>query len=170
MAGDSGGLRALVDGPDGAGAGPVPGAGSSGGGGGERLRHSDGPWTRAAGGAEVMRTQLARLGAEFETAHEGVAGSGEGLSAVAVLGSVRTSWERRIEAARDECGTLAGRLRAVARTQGERDAAVRSGLVGLDAVPDVGVDVGPDAVGVGPGAGAGADVGADVGRGVRAGR
>ncbi|MEV0775528.1 hypothetical protein ACIBLA_36765 [Streptomyces sp. NPDC050433] len=123
MAGYSGGLRALVDE---AGAGGGTGAG-------ERLRHSDGPWTRAAGGAEATRTQMAYLKAEFETAHEGVGGCGDGLSAVAVLGTVRTSWERRIEAARDECGGLAGRLRAVAKTQGEHDGAVRSGLAGVDA-------------------------------------
>lgn len=126
MAGYSGGLRALADE-----AGAEPG--TSGAASGERLRHSDGPWTRAAGGAEVMRTQMAYVKAEFATAHEGVAGGGEGLSAVAVLATVRTSWERRIEAARDECGSLAGRLRAVARTQGEHDAAVRSALAGVDA-------------------------------------
>lgn len=80
-----------------------------------------------------MRTQMTYLKAEFETAHEGVADCGDGLSALAVLGTVRTSWERRIEAARDECASLAGRLRAVAKTQGEHDAAVRSGLAGVDA-------------------------------------
>ncbi|MFD3519165.1 hypothetical protein [Streptomyces sp. NPDC058653] len=126
MAGYSGGLRALADE---AGAGPE----ASGAAAGERLRHSDGPWTRAAGGAEVMRTQMAYLKAEFETAHEGVAGGGEGLSAVRALAIVRTSWERRIEAARDECGGLAGPLRAVARTQGEQDAGTRSGIAGVDA-------------------------------------
>ncbi|WP_329033747.1 hypothetical protein OIE71_15500 [Streptomyces sp. NBC_01725] len=128
MAGYSGGLRALAD-EAGAGQG-TSGAVSV-----ERLRHSDGPWTRAAGGAEAMRTQMAYVKAEFATAHEGVAGCGEGLSALAVLATVRTSWERRIEAARDECGSLAGRLRAVAGTQGEHDAAVRSALAGVDAGP-----------------------------------
>ncbi|MFC9747179.1 hypothetical protein [Streptomyces niveus] len=122
MAGYSGGLQALAD-----------EAGGAGGASGERLRHSDGPWTRAAGGAEVMRTQMSCLRAEFETAHEGVPGCGNGLSVVAVLDTVRTSWERRIEAARDECGSLGSRLRAVAKTQGEHDGAVRSGLAGVDA-------------------------------------
>lgn len=149
MAGYSGGLRALADEAGGGGAGP----GAAGAAPGERLRHSDGPWTRAAGGAEVMRTQMAYVRTEFETAHEGVAGGGAGLSAVAVLGSVRTSWERRIEAARDECGSLVGRLRAVATTQGEHDGAVRSGLAGVDA----GVDAAA-------GAGAGAKAGAGAGR------
>ncbi|MCI3226801.1 hypothetical protein GXP76_32380, partial [Streptomyces sp. NP-1717] len=100
------------------------------------------PWTRAAGGAEVMRTQMAYVKAEFATAHEGVAGCGDGLSALAALGAVRTSWERRIEAARDECGSLAGRLRAVARTQGEHDAAIRSALAGVDAGTGVGAGAG----------------------------
>ncbi|MFD5897675.1 hypothetical protein [Streptomyces sp. NPDC060366] len=138
MAGYFGGLRALVDE---AGAGP----GTSGAASGERLRHSDGPWTRAAGGAEVMRTQMAYVKAEFATAHEGVAGCGEGLSVLAALGTVRTSWERRIEAARDECGSLAGRLRAVARTQGEHDTAVRSTLAGVDAGAVVGTGTGTSA-------------------------
>lgn len=138
MAGYSGGLRALVDE---AGAGP----GTSGAASGERLRHSDGPWTRAAGGAEVMRTQMAYVKAEFATAHEGVAGCGEGLSVLAALGTVRTSWERRIEAARDECGSLAGRLRAVARTQGEHDTAVRSTLAGVDAGTVAGTGTGAGA-------------------------
>ncbi|WP_405677166.1 hypothetical protein OG292_21675 [Streptomyces sp. NBC_01511] len=145
MAGYSGGLRALADE---AGTGP----GASGAASRERLRHSDGPWTRAAGGAEVMRTQMAYVKTEFATAHEGVAGCGEGLSAFAVLGTVRTSWERRIEAARDECGSLAGSLRAVAKTQGEHDTAIRSTLAGIDAGIDAGVD-------------AGADAGADTGAG-----
>ncbi|MFF2187399.1 hypothetical protein [Streptomyces sp. NPDC058155] len=138
MAGYSGGLRALVDE---AGAGP----GTSGAASGERLRHSDGPWTRAAGGAEVTRTQMAYVKAEFATAHEGVADCGEGLSVLAALGTVRTSWERRIEAARDECGSLAGRLRAVARTQGEHDTAVRSTLAGVDAGTVAGTGAGAGA-------------------------
>ena len=43
------------------------------------------------------------------------------LTALAELAAVRESWERRIEAARGECGSLAGKLRAVARMQGEHE-------------------------------------------------
>lgn len=90
------------------------------------LKHSGGPWTRAAGGAEAMRTHLAPVRSELETAHEGLlAGAGD-LTALAELGAVRASWERRIATAQGECASLAGRLRAVARAQGETNEAVRS--------------------------------------------
>ncbi|GAA3003267.1 hypothetical protein [Streptomyces fulvorobeus] len=102
-------------------------AGPRGGGGDSRvLKHSDGAWTRAAGGAEAMRTHLAPVRAELGAAHEGLpAGAGD-LAALAELGAVRESWERRITTAQGECASLAGRLRAVARAQGETDEAVRS--------------------------------------------
>jgi len=119
VVGHAGGLRGLVDE-----AGPAPGP--SGGG----LKHSDGPWTGAAGVAETLRAHLAQVKSEFAAAHEGVAGGGQGLSVIAVLSTVRTSWERRIETAADECGSLAGGLRAVAREQGGNDAAIRAALAG----------------------------------------
>ncbi|MGW4228434.1 hypothetical protein ACWEF9_03950 [Streptomyces sp. NPDC004980] len=103
-------------------AGPAGGGGA----GREELKHSDGPWLRAAGGAQALCTHLGPVPSELATAHEGlVAGAGD-LSALAELGTVRTSWERRIAAARGECAGLAGVLRAVARAQGETNEAVRS--------------------------------------------
>ncbi|MEE1737321.1 hypothetical protein PUR49_12540 [Streptomyces sp. BE147] len=105
-------------------------AAGPGGGGSAELKHSGGPWTRAAGGAEALRTHMAPVRAELATAHDGLmagAGAGAGgLAALAELGAVRDSWERRIEAARGECGSLAAKLRAVARAQGETDEAVKS--------------------------------------------
>ncbi|MCX4970363.1 hypothetical protein OHA98_37505 [Streptomyces sp. NBC_00654] len=104
-----------------------PGVGGS-----AELKHSGGPWTRAAGGAEALRTHMGPVHSELATAHEGLmagAGAGAGacgLAALAELGAVRDSWERRIEAARGECGSLAAKLRAVARAQGETDESVKS--------------------------------------------
>ncbi|MFC9856683.1 MULTISPECIES: hypothetical protein [unclassified Streptomyces] len=95
-------------------------------GGGTELRHSDGPWTRAAGGAEALRTHMGPVAAELEAAHEGLMAGAGALAALAELGAVRDSWERRIEAARGECDSLAGKLRAVARAQGETNEAVKS--------------------------------------------
>lgn len=95
-------------------------------GGGTELRHSDGPWTRAAGGAEALRTHMGPVTAELEAAHEGLMAGAGALAALAELGAVRDSWERRIEAARGECDSLAGKLRAVARAQGETNEAVKS--------------------------------------------
>lgn len=96
----------------------------SGGGGGD-LKHSDGPWLRAAGGVEGLVAHLGPVRAELGRAHQGLtAGAGE-LSALAELGTVRASWERRIETARDECRSLSGKLRAVAATQSAVNGAVK---------------------------------------------
>ncbi|MFE2022669.1 hypothetical protein ACFW9O_32025 [Streptomyces sp. NPDC059499] len=100
--------------------------GPAGGGGREQLRHSDGPWLRAAGGAEALRTHLGPVPSELALAHQGLTAGAGDLSALAELGTVRTSWERRIAAAQGECASLAGRLRAVARIQGATNEAVRS--------------------------------------------
>nr|WP_202462037.1 hypothetical protein [Streptomyces sp. SID8374] len=103
----------------------------SGGGGGGDLKHSDGPWLRAAGGAEGLVAHLGPVEAELGRAHQGLtAGAGE-LSALAELGTVRASWERRIETARDECRSLTGKLRAVAATQTEVNEAVKGSFDGV---------------------------------------
>ncbi|WP_326659463.1 hypothetical protein [Streptomyces sp. NBC_00385] len=94
--------------------------------GGDQLRHSDGAWLRAAGGAEGMGVHLGPVRTELATAHEGLLAGTVGLSALAELGAVRESWERRFETARRECGALAGNLRAVARAQGETNETVKS--------------------------------------------
>ncbi|MFE7749524.1 hypothetical protein [Streptomyces sp. NPDC057428] len=90
------------------------------------LKHSDGPWLRAAGGADDLVAHLGPVRNELATAHEGLANMLGQLSALAELAAVRESWEKRIEAARGECGSLAGRLRAVAQVQGATNEAVRS--------------------------------------------
>lgn len=99
---------------------------AGGGAGGDELRHSDGAWLRAAGGAEGMGVHLAPVKEELATAHEGVFAGTAGLSALAELGAVRESWERRFESARRECGSLAGNLRTVARAQGQTNEGVKS--------------------------------------------
>ncbi len=122
---------------------PRGGTEGSGGGGGD-LKHSDGPWLRAAGGAEGLVAHLGPVKAELGRAHQGLtAGAGE-LAALAELGAVRASWERRIETARDECRSLAGKLRAVAVTQSEVNEAVKGSFDGVRVA------------GPGPGAGMGA--------------
>lgn len=115
-----------TDGPaDGPGPGPGPGAGRGPGGsvsGHARLQHSDGPWFRAAGGAEALHTHLAPARAELEKSHEGLlAGESAGHFAVLrELAAVRESWVRRVGTAQGECGSLAGE--AAGRRPGtERD-------------------------------------------------
>ncbi|MBT2378711.1 hypothetical protein J7E90_15475 [Streptomyces sp. ISL-111] len=106
-----------------------PRGGTDGGGGGAAgggdLKHSDGPWMRAAGGAEGLVALLGPVKAELGRAHQGLAAGAGELSALAELGTVRASWERRIETARDECRSLAGKLRAVTATQSEVNETVK---------------------------------------------
>ncbi|WP_308187677.1 hypothetical protein [Streptomyces sp. DH8] len=102
-----------------------PGPGAAGGG---DLRHSRGPWLRAADGAEQLVTHLGPVRAELGSAHRGLAAGGQTLSALAELGVVRASWERRIDQARGECGSLAGNMRAAVQGQARSNDAVRSGF------------------------------------------
>ncbi|WP_208298646.1 hypothetical protein [Streptomyces liangshanensis] len=136
----------------GGGAGAGGGAGS---GGAADVRHSAGPWSRAAGAAEALRTHLGQVRPELASAHAGLAGGTEGLAVAEVLRTVRTSWERRIDAAAGECGSLAGSLRAVAKDLGESDTAVRSALARVGA-----------GTGAGPGAEAGPGFGSGLGSGL----
>lgn len=106
-------------------------SGPAGAAGGEDLRHSGGPWQRAAGVADRLVTHLGPVKSELEAAHRGLIAGAGALDALAELGAVRTSWERRIEEARGECGSLAGKLRAVVRSQVQVNEAVKSGFDGV---------------------------------------
>ncbi|MGW3334691.1 hypothetical protein ACWDF9_29575 [Streptomyces rubiginosohelvolus] len=121
----------------GAWAGPAGAAGSAGTAGGGDLRHSRGPWLRAAGGADQLVTLLGPVKGELDVAHQGVTAGAGALSALAELGAVRASWERRFDDARQECGSLGGKMRAVVRGQTQANEAVRSGFDGVK-TPGVG--------------------------------
>ncbi|MFD6339238.1 hypothetical protein [Streptomyces sp. NPDC060131] len=107
-------------------------AGSSGGSSGAAsrsdLEHSDGPWTTAAGVAEALRTSTTTARNRLTSAHTGVTAATEGLASSGVLKSVLTSWEDRLSSVRDECGSLAPKLRQVGKELGERDTKVKSSL------------------------------------------
>jgi len=109
----------------------------SGGGQGPRLKHDDGPWLRAAGGADELVTHLGPVRGELGVAHQGLMAGAGRLTALAELAAVRESWERRIQAAQSECGSLAAKLRDVARTQGATNEAVRSSFAAVT-VPSAG--------------------------------
>ncbi|MFD7286017.1 hypothetical protein [Streptomyces sp. NPDC059863] len=96
------------------------------------LKHTDRPWTTAAGVAEDLRTSTATAKSKLSSAHAGVAAGVEGLTSAGVLTSVLTSWEDRLGTVRDECGSLAPKLRQVGKDLGERDTKVRSSLQGID--------------------------------------
>lgn len=110
--------------------------GSSSGASGGDLKHSDRPWTTAAGVADALRTSTATAKSKLASAHEGVAAGNEGLASVGVLTAVLTSWEDRLGAVRDECGSLAPKLRLTAKDLGEQDVKVKSSLQGIDAPSD----------------------------------
>ncbi|MGW6597947.1 hypothetical protein [Streptomyces sp. NPDC055036] len=96
------------------------------------LKHTGRPWTTAAGVAEDLRTSTATAKSKLSSAHTGVAAGIEGLTSAGVLTSVLTSWEDRLGTVRDECGSLAPKLRQVGKDLGERDTKVRSSLQGID--------------------------------------
>lgn len=99
-----------------------PGGGGTGGSGGEGdLNHSGGPWTQAARAAGDLRVSTGAGLGKMAAAHEGIAGGTTGLAATAALAVVRASWEKRVSAVRDECGSVQGALLTVAREIGEVD-------------------------------------------------
>ncbi|MFG3004012.1 amino acid ABC transporter permease [Streptomyces calvus] len=92
------------------------------------LRHSGGPWTRAAGTAGDLRISTESTNKNLLSGHAGVSKGAEGLASLEVLKSVLTSWERRLEAVRDECESLEPKLRAVAKEMGEREGAIAASV------------------------------------------
>lgn len=101
----------------------APGPGAPGGQG--NLKHTGGPWTSAAGTAGELRISTETSRTALGPGHEGVTAGGAGLTAVAALAAVRTSWEERLTAVRDECDALQGALHKVAKEMGETDIGVR---------------------------------------------
>ncbi|MFI2510031.1 amino acid ABC transporter permease [Streptomyces sp. NPDC018972] len=99
-----------------------PKTGTAGGSG--TLRHSGGPWTRAAGAADDLRISTESTKKNLQSGHAGVSKGAEGLASLEVLRTVLTSWEKRLEAVRGECESLEPKLRAVAKEMGERDGAI----------------------------------------------
>ncbi|WP_052757666.1 hypothetical protein [Streptomyces yangpuensis] len=110
---------------------PDPGTGGGGGGTGN-LQHTKGPWTSASRTAGDLRTTTETSRAALGPGHEGVKAGAAGLSSVAALGSVLTSWEERLQSVRDECEQLKGTLLKVAKEMGETDAAVDASFKGVD--------------------------------------
>ncbi|MGW6981473.1 hypothetical protein ACWGE1_18815 [Streptomyces sp. NPDC054932] len=110
-------------------AAPDPGGG---GGGTGNLQHSNGPWTSASGTAGDLRTNTETSRSALGPGHEGIEAGAAGLSSVAALKSVLTSWEERLQAVRDECEHLKGSLLTVAKEMGETDNATGASFKGVD--------------------------------------
>jgi hypothetical protein len=103
-----------------------PGGSTSGNtaGGAGTLKHSHGPWTRAAGAADDLRTSTGNARTDLSSAHDGVGSGATGLTSLGALRSVLASWEKRLGAVRDECDALGPTLRQVAQDMGEVDVEV----------------------------------------------
>ncbi|MYT91746.1 hypothetical protein GTY40_11875 [Streptomyces sp. SID8359] len=104
----------------------APGAAGTG-----TLKHSKGPWTGASGTAADLRTRTETSRSALRRGHEGVDAGAAGLSSVAALKQVLTSWEDRLQSVRDECEHLEGALLAVAKEMGETEAAVEKSFRGV---------------------------------------
>ncbi|WP_156726232.1 amino acid ABC transporter permease [Streptomyces apocyni] len=103
-----------------------------------QLRHSDKPWTDATTVARELRSSMATGRTDLSQAHGDVAAGTTGLASAAALKTVLTSWERRLESVRDECGALAPKLRQAAKEQRGTDAGVKSDVDSVR-VPDGGL-------------------------------
>ncbi|MEU1231190.1 hypothetical protein [Streptomyces sp. NPDC005828] len=114
---------------------PEPGTG---GGANGKLKHSGGPWTSASATATAgdLRTSTETSRAALGPGHEGVEAGAVGLSSVAALKSVLTSWEERLRAVRDECDQLKGTLSTVAKEMGETETAIERSFKGADGSAD----------------------------------
>ncbi|MEV1044387.1 hypothetical protein [Streptomyces sp. NPDC049916] len=121
--GDGGAMR-LASAPPHAGAD----AGGTGG-----LQHSKGPWTSASGTADELRTRTEASRSALGRGCEGIETGTAGLSSVAALRSVLTSWEERLQAVRDECDQLTGNLLKVAKDMGETETGVKASFAGAHA-------------------------------------
>ncbi|MEU9108215.1 hypothetical protein AB0D54_28580 [Streptomyces xanthophaeus] len=98
------------------------GHGPTGGGGGssnEDLAHTGGPWSKAAAAAGDLGISMAGALGKMAGAHEGIAAGTAGFQSTAALATVRTSWEKRLAAVRDECTALRPQLLGVAKQIGE---------------------------------------------------
>ncbi|MFF7443382.1 hypothetical protein [Streptomyces sp. NPDC008122] len=112
---------------------PEPGTG---GGGNGKLKHSGGPWTSASGTAGDLRTSTETSRAALGPGHDGIEAGAAGLTSVAALTSVLTSWEDRLSAVRDECEQLKGSLLSVAKEMGETEVAIERSFKGADGSAD----------------------------------
>ncbi|MEU2062163.1 hypothetical protein [Streptomyces sp. NPDC013455] len=101
------------------------------------LKASKGPWTKASGVAEDLRTATDSALTDLKTAHEGVEGGTGGFASTAALNEILPTWEKRLTSVRDECGRLHGALARTGRDFGEIDPAVAGEVDGVR-VPDQG--------------------------------
>jgi len=72
------------------------------------LKASKGPWTKASGVAEELRTATVTALTDLTTAHDGA--KAPGFTSPDALAEILPTWENRLKAVRDECGRLSTAL------------------------------------------------------------
>ncbi|MEW2274857.1 hypothetical protein [Streptomyces griseofuscus] len=95
------------------------------------LKASKGPWTKASGVAQDLRTVTNAGLTELKTAHEGVKGGTDGFTSTAALSEILPAWEKRLTSVRNECDRLHGALAMTGRDFGEIDPAVAARVNGV---------------------------------------
>lgn len=95
------------------------------------LKASQGPWTKASGVAQDLRTVTNAALTELKTAHEGVKGGTDGFASTAALDEILETWEKRLTSVRNECDRLHGALAKTGRDFGEVDPAVAGKVNGV---------------------------------------
>lgn len=95
------------------------------------LKASKGPWTRASGVAKELHLSAQSGLTELTDAHAGVGGGTDGFACTAALEEVRSSWDDRLTAVRDECDRLEGALARTGRDFGELDPSVAAKVGGV---------------------------------------
>ncbi|OLZ62078.1 hypothetical protein AV521_43025 [Streptomyces sp. IMTB 2501] len=99
-------------------------SGGGDGGSGPDLKASQGPWTKASGVAQDLRTATDSGLTDLKTAHEGVKGGTDGFTSTAALNEILPTWEKRLTSVRNECDRLHSALAKTGRVFGEVDPAV----------------------------------------------
>lgn len=100
------------------------GGGTGSGGSGPDLKASKGPWIKASGVADELRTATSSGLNDLKTAQEGVTGGTDGFTSTAALDEILSTWEKRLTSVRNECDRLRGALARTGRDFGEIDPAV----------------------------------------------
>jgi len=101
-----------------------------GGGGTPDLKASKGPWTKASGVAEELRTATATALTDLTTAHEGAKLTG--FTSSDALAEILPTWQNRLTAVRDECARLSTALAKSGKDFGEVDPAVAARANAVD--------------------------------------
>ncbi|MEV5510504.1 hypothetical protein [Streptomyces orinoci] len=79
------------------------------------------PWTDAGGVAGELRQGMQTALTDLEHGHDGIKSGTEGFASASTLGRILGGWQSRLEAVRNECGDLDGKLKKAGIGFGENE-------------------------------------------------